>query len=250
MNKNVKLILMSFILIIPLSCNQESIYDLIPKEKLESDLMGHLIEFDHDVQITRTTKSLGGNGVLIENHLNKSTKNMSFKIETERGFYLKGEYLKLSDYNYTINNGFIEVEEINNLALGTRGSDLLVKKYGEIELLSKKSDLKNTKEFLILIVGLNEIISNDKSIVEQITESSKNKMICSFSDTYVTVETGTSRSVAEENGKMRAKLDNTLIEYAGSSCVQIGSTDISCVWGDHLCVATNTYCCPDNDPPY
>lgn len=88
---------------------------------------------------------------------------------------------------------------------------------------------------------------------ELITEEDKTSYFvaksCSIWDTYHTISTGASRSVAASNGEMRANMDATLIAATGSSCTEQGH-DTSCLWENHLCISTTTYCCPQNDSPY
>lgn len=218
--------------------------------QLKSDLIQKGIRFETRKEITALSKALGSESMLANNNKNKSSIS-SFKMVTSKGFYFKDNYIDLSNYEYLVEDGFISTSKINKYALGTFESDLLLKDENGIRKLEKNSIFKETKEFLILFSGLNELVSKEeRSAIKTKSNQLAKGVGCSIWDTYVTIETGASRSVAEENGKYRAKLDNRLVELSGSSCRQTGTTDTSCAFGDHLCFSTNTYCCPDNDPPY
>ena len=97
----------------------------------------------------------------------------------------------------------------------------------------KIMDEINDNKVLLLLILLNEFTNPVAMDEEKKVEPS-----CSYWDTYTAVTGGRSKSVAEANlASLVAGADSL------SDCTKLGGVDTSCIWGNHLCISSQSFCC-------
>lgn len=99
-------------------------------------------------------------------------------------------------------------------------------------------DFKNVDLNVLLLFMKEMIITNDMKInaISLLNGELSQRGGCSYWNTYYVVASGGSRSVAETN--LKDKDDDDVV-----GCREIGGSDSSCIWENHICVATQAYCC-------
>jgi hypothetical protein len=172
----------------------------------------------------------------------RSEQERVYTFEATNSFNLNGINVNLDGSSFKLEKGFLVNLKNLNKGISTIDNNLILKNKNMITELNDNSDVLDN-DMVILYFVMNELITDENKTQYFVPK------FCSSKNTYHTVSTGASRSVASNNGERRANMDATLISASGSSCTEQGH-DTSCLWENHLCVSTTTYCCPQNDPPY
>ena len=225
------------------SCSEEE-YNISNSENIDLSLL----DLSKKVKVKSSTDllsevsfGLGLNKINVLQNKN-STNEMVYDLEATNSFNLNGVSVNLNGSSFKLENGFLVSLDNLQKGISTINNKLILKNGNSITELDSSVDM-NDNDLVILYFVMNELITEENKTPYFDAKS------CSIWDTYHTVSTGASRSVAASNGEMRAVMDATLIAASGSSCTEQGH-DTSCLWENHLCVSTTTYCCTSNDPPY
>lgn len=179
--------------------------------------------------------NLGVIGINITNN----TESILYEFRTKKSFKFNGEFVNLSNYTILFENGMLSLDTNSELKLTLVDNQPYIIKPNYSGFLDNNSDNFRNLELNILLLFMKEmIITNDIKIntLELLDAEYSQRGGCSFWNTYYVVATGGSRSVAATN--LKYKEDDDV-----EGCREIGDADSSCVWDDHLCIATQAYCC-------
>jgi hypothetical protein len=187
---------------------------------------------------------LGINQIIVS----KTDKIYNYKLNSNNGWFnLNGERVYLEHLSFEWNdNGLVLNNE--NYSLFSKEEKLFVvnRLKQTIEEFGTEHS-KNTGLVLTALVLKEITLKND---VKADAGLNSYRSSCSIWNTYVITNSGFTRSVAQAAGDLEASLAGSLCGMQGSSCSQMGSVDTSCLWENHLCMSSSTWCCPNNDPCY
>lgn len=186
-----------------------------------SEALGVFDKFQVEKLIVEKTPNsnlyrLQGNSIIRLKSKDYPVSSLVFKVECGK-FYLEG---KESDF-ISISEGKTKITASGQT---TRLLDFDPASYsGEVDLL---------------ILGFLELTTpNEKRIRPQAIGAS-HKIQCSFWGTYYLTSINTSRSTTTE--ELAAGVASG--QY-NAGCTKMGGVDVSCYWDNHLCIATQAYCC-------
>lgn len=229
------------------SCSDES-FDSTTENRLTS-LEKEM--FAESIMVKNNTTYL--TSFLYKLGINKITTTVNNDIYTyklnsaKEWISVNGERIYLNDLNFTLNNNGLVLNNESNSLLSLEEKLYVVNRKNNSKKEFEPEDAENMSLILTALV-LKEITSSNELKVN--VEQNSYRSSCSIWDTYVITNSGFTRSVAQDAGELEARLAESLCDMQGSSCSQMGSVDTSCVWENHLCMSSSTWCCPDNDPCY
>lgn len=230
--KKLKILLSLFLLSIIISCSTENEQ---PVEDYNFQLSEKLMVKESTENISDLLFNMGVSKINVE----YSDNRFLFKNETQKSFILNGKTLDLEDYDFILEKEFLYLKDFPDYKVSILNElpffdTPLFKGFSE----NQEENIKDTKISLLLLY-LNEIIlDNDVKLSFKESLSYKTQG-CSFWDTYTVYATGNSRSVAESD------LQTEQLSYSDDleGCTPYGGVDSSCLWENHGCVATQSYCC-------
>lgn len=216
---------------------QEDSYS-IENSALVSELDEMNQVFETTTQISQNLLNMGVKKIIVENNNNSSI----YRFETFKEFRMNSEQINWSNYTVELTNGFISQRSKSNLKIGIRDNQPIYKTSNSLEDVNKELSFKNN-DYNILLIFLNELTMstelkiNSESLLNNY--SIQKSYACSIWDEVYVYSFGGSRSSALEN--LGPEIDEYSDELA--NCTVIGGIETSCVWGNHMCVATQSFCC-------
>ena len=167
---------------------------------------------------------------------------IKYEVKTQKEFNLNGKNLNLADYVFSINNNILissDNESGEKVELSLIEGEPVEIKEGEIVRINQES-IKNSK----LVVGLvlmKEVVLDSK-VKSTVTVHNEESTGCSFWNRYWVNAVGVTRSESIQT------FNDGIHNYtnpggAAHGCREYGETSTSCIWDNHLCITTQTYCC-------
>ena len=238
--KNTVFLLFAFVLLC--SCSQDENNNVISK----NDTFKTNYQLEEKSTIAKTTSKISQlflNMGVIEVGVTNKEKMIEYSFSTKKLFGINGEGTDFKNYKITLNNGMISISSNPNIKL------TILENQPYIVTPTYKGFLKSgayidDKDFNLLYLFMNELITPETSKTDASGIGSGSGGGCSFGNTHYVYATGGSASVAEAN------LPGEIAHYTSgfntldvSGCTMFGGVDTSCVWGNHLCISTQAFCC-------
>src|SRR5690606_11268371 len=165
-----------------------------------------------------------------------------YQVNTQREFNINGTNFNLADYTFSLKGKILTSSNIKNnkkvqLSL-IKGEPVEVEE-GEIVRISKESIKKS--ELVVGLIIMKEMVldSNVKATVTTYNEQSSG---CSFWDRYWVNAVGITRTESIQTFEDGIG-DYTNPGGSAHGCREYGEPSTSCVWDNHLCITTQTFCC-------
>ena len=198
------------------------------------------------ITISQTTSKISQlflNMGVVEVKVSKMENFIEYGFTTKKMFGINGEGTDFKDYKITLNDGMISISSNTNIKLTIFENKpyIITPTY---EGFLNSGEYINDKNFNLLYIFMNELITPESSKIDAGIIDNVYSRGCAFGNTKYVFSTGFSRSVSEAN------LPDEIAHYTSgfnsldvSGCTKFGGVDTSCVWGNHLCMSTQAFCC-------
>lgn len=206
---------------------------------------------DHNIYLKETTQFVTPNlyrlGVKSIDVTVSDSDKYEYNFQTFKDFITDGNFRNFSNFKVVYNKGVLSLGVKNTPTVLLRDNSIFIKTNNYMKNL-KSYNGEWSSELKILLLTLNEMTKSNKHKINA-TEALNDELIlnpsksesCGFWDTYLAVGAGPTESVAYDNLGEDIR-DNR--EFIGENdCEAFGDVDVSCVSDEHLCVATQAFCC-------
>jgi len=229
-----------------LSCSTDN--DIEKENNINNSLTFKTTNYQLKEKITieKTTSKVSQlflNMGVVEVKVSERENLTEYGFTTKKMFGINGEGTDFKDYKITLYDGMISISSNSNIKLTILENKpyIITPSYEGFLNSGKYIDDKN---FNLLYLFMTELITPESSKTDASNINSVYSRGCSFGNTKYVYSTGFSRSVALEN------LPDEIAHYTNgfnsldlSGCSMFGGVDTSCVWGNHMCVSTQAFCC-------
>lgn len=224
-----------------ISCSQDNTSINTKLDTSASEFNQRLSSQESSTILTKFFMNLG----VVEILSTHESDSIVYNFVTEKEFFINDEFVNLRNYPITMKDGEISLNSNPNLKLTILNDQPYLNSPSYSGFLESEEFFRD-KEINILLFFMKEIITTDdfKYHSNDYIINVQSETGCSFWDTHYIFATGGSASVAEAN------LPAAISHYTSgfntldvSHCRQFGSVDTSCVWGNHLCISTQAFCC-------
>ncbi|MFW5759660.1 MAG: hypothetical protein ACOCXH_01645 [Cyclobacteriaceae bacterium] len=155
---------------------------------------------------------------------------------------LNGDFIDLSHFEIVFDGTFFFINSRPNDKISYINNHLYLQSELYEGYLYELQDIGKHTELIVLLLYITEITLNPNLRQDFNSRLATKSAGCSFWDTYHVIAFGFSESEAEYN--LASEIDK--YEAPGGAmefCRKIGTMNSSCGIGEHLCVASQTYCC-------
>lgn len=203
-------------------------------------------ELKENITIEKTTSKISQlflNMGVVEINVVENGNLIEYDFTTKKMFGINGEGTDFKNYKITLSDGLISINSNSSIKLTIFENQpyIITPNY---EGFLKTGEYLDNKDFILLYLFMNELITPETSKMDASNVVNGGGAGCTFGSTKYVYSTGFSRSVAEAN------LPGEIAHYTSgfntldlSGCRMFGGVDTSCVWGNHMCISTQAFCC-------
>lgn len=242
-------LILFFFLTLLSSCSQEDNNEKLKNKSFSSSSSTFRTtnyQLEEKITIAKTTSKISQlflNMGVIEIKVNNLEEMIEYSFTTSKMFGINGEGTDYKNYKITLNEGMISISSNSNIKLTIIENKpyIITPSY---EGFLNSGEYINDKNFNLLYLFMNELITPETIKTDSSNIDSIYSRGCAFGNTKYVFSTAFSASVAEAN------LPDEIAHYTSgfntldlSGCRKFGGVDTSCVWGNHMCISTQAFCC-------
>lgn len=203
-------------------------------------------QLEEKITIAKTTSKISQlflNMGVVEVIVSDRGNLIEYSFTTKKTFGINGEGTDFKNYKIILIDGMITISSNSNVKLTIFENQpyIITPTY---KGFLKSGEYIDNKDFNLLYLFMNELITPETNKTDAGSSIGNAGGGCSFGNTHYVYATGGSASVAEANlpGEI-AHYTNGFNTLDLSKCNKFGGVDTSCVWGNHLCLSTQAFCC-------